>query len=93
MAGRRRNVAAFERTVATLRSVGRIEPQDAALVAVGRTLAEIMDAAQEPVTQVAWAYLGVIRQLRGEVTAATGDDDLGAFLAVLQGQMGDASQP
>jgi hypothetical protein len=90
---RRRNSAAFERTVATLRAVGRIEPQDAALVALGRTLAEIIDAAEEPVTQTAYAYGQVLRQLRGEVTPATGADDLAAFLAVLSAQVGDASQP
>jgi len=92
MAGKRRNQAAFDRTVATLRSVGRIEPQDAAQVALGRTLAEIIDAAQEPVTQTAYAYLQVIRSLKGEVTAATDDSDLQAFLEVLRGQMGDAPQ-
>jgi hypothetical protein len=92
MGARRRNQAAFDRTVATLRSVGRIERQDAALVALGRTLAEIIDAAEEPVTQTAYAYAQVIRQLRGEVTSATSDDDLAAFLAVLQRQMGDAAE-
>ena len=89
---RTRNQAAFARTVATLRAVGRIEPQDAALVALGRTLAEIIDAAQEPVTQTAYAYAQVIRALRGEVTPAPGDDDLAAFLAVLQRQVGDAAE-
>jgi hypothetical protein len=83
---------AFDRTVTTLRAVGRIEPQDAALVALGRTLAEIIDAAEEPVTQTAYAYAQVIRQLRGEVTPAGGDEDLSAFLEVLRGQMGDAPQ-
>jgi hypothetical protein len=92
MVRRRRNQAAFDRTVATLRSVGRIEPQDAALVALGRTLAEIVDAAEEPVTQTAYAYAQVIRQLRGEVTPAAGDDDLAAFLAILQAQVGDAQE-
>ena len=92
MTGRRRNQAAFDRMVTTLRAVGRVEPQDAAMVALGRTLAEIIDAAEEPVTQTAWAYLGVIRALRGEVTPATDDEDLAAFLEVLRGQMGDAPQ-
>jgi hypothetical protein len=78
--------------VSTLKSVGRIEPQDAALVALGRTLAEIIDASEEPVTQTAWAYLQVLRVLRGEVSPATGDDDLSAFLAVLSAQVGDAPQ-
>jgi hypothetical protein len=92
MAQRRRNTAAFERTVATLKRVGRIEPQDAALVALGRTLAEIIDAHEEPVTQTAYAYAGVLRQLRGEVIPATSDDDLSAFLKVLSAQVGDASK-
>jgi hypothetical protein len=93
MAARRRNSAAFERTVATLRSVGRIEPQDAALVALGRTLAEIIDAAEEPVTQTAYAYGQVLRQLRGEVTPVSDGDDLAAFLTVLSAQVGDATKP
>jgi phytoene/squalene synthetase len=72
--------------------VGRIEPQDAALVALGRTLAEIIDGAEEPVTQTAYAYQQVLRQLRGEVSSATSDDDLAAWLAVLSAQMGDAPE-
>ncbi|HEY2301931.1 MAG TPA: hypothetical protein VGH66_08555 [Acidimicrobiales bacterium] len=79
--------------MATLRAVGRIEPQDAALVALGRTLAEIIDAAEEPVTQVGYAYLQVLRGLRGEVTPAQDGDDLAAFLAVLSAQVGDATKP
>jgi hypothetical protein len=90
MTPRRRNTAAFERTVASLKAVGRIEPQDAALVALGRTLAEIIDAHEEPVTQTGYAYLQVLRGLRGEVTSAATDDDLSAWLAVLSTQMGDA---
>jgi hypothetical protein len=92
MARRTRNVAAYERTLAALRAGGRLEAVDAATVAVGRTMAELMDAAGEPVVQTAWVYLAVIKQLRGEVTPATGDDDLAAFLAVLQSQVGDAPQ-
>jgi hypothetical protein len=72
--------------------VGRIEPQDAALVALGRTLAEILDAREEPVTQTSYAYLQVVRALLGEVSPATSDDDLAAFLAVLSTQMGDAPE-
>jgi len=93
MAQRRRNQAAFERTVRTLRSVGRIEPQDDAYVAAGRTLAEILDARQEPVTQTMFAYLRLLDRLRGEVTPASDDEDLAAFLEVLRTQVGDASQP
>jgi hypothetical protein len=93
MAARHRNKAAFEQTVRTLRQVGRIEPQDVALVALGRTLAEIIDAAEEPVTQTAYAYAQVLRQLRGEVTPASDGDDLAAFLAILSAQVGDAEEP
>jgi hypothetical protein len=92
MAAKRRNRLGFEQTVRTLRQVGRIEPQDAGMVALGRTLAEMIDAAEEPVTQAAWAYLQVLRVLRGEVTPATSDEDLSAWLKVLSAQVGDASQ-
>jgi hypothetical protein len=93
MAGRRRNRAGFEQTVKTLRLVGRIEPQDAALVALGRTLAEIIDLSDEPVTQSAYAYRLVVRDLLGAVNPATDDGDLAAILAVLSAQMGDAPNP
>jgi hypothetical protein len=92
MTGRGRNSAALERTLAALRNVGRIEPADAAVVAMARTLAAIIDAHDEPVTQVAYAYLSVLRQLRPEVVTETRDDDLAAFLTVLQAQMGDAKE-
>jgi hypothetical protein len=92
MSGRGRNAAAFERTVAALRNVGRIEPADAALVAVGRTLAAKLDNPDETVTQIAYGYLSVLRQLRPEVVTETRDDDLSAFLAVLSTQMGDATE-
>jgi hypothetical protein len=78
--------------LAALRNVGRIEPADAALVAMARTLAAIIDAHEEPVTQVAYAYLSTLRQLRPEVVTETRDDDLAAFLTVLQAQMGDAKE-
>jgi hypothetical protein len=93
MTARRRNRTAFERTIAALRNVGRIEEPDAALVALGRTLAEIIDAAEEPITQTAYAYNQVLRQLRGEVSRAGDDGDLAAWLAVLSSKMGDASEP
>jgi hypothetical protein len=92
MVRRSRNVAAYERTVGALRKLGRLEPVDAAVVAMGRTLAELMDAAEEPTTQTAWAYLAVLKQLRGEVALATSDDDLAALLAVLSAQVGDAPE-
>ena len=92
MVGKQRNQQAFERTLRTLRSVGRIEPQDAALVACGRTLAALMDEPGRDAINTAWAYLKVLGALRGEVPTDTHDDDLSAFLAVLQGQVGDAPE-
>jgi hypothetical protein len=85
-------MAALERTLAALRNVGRIEPADAALVALARTLARIIDAHEEPVTQIGYAYLSVLRQLRPEVVTETRDDDLAAFLAILQTSVGDAQE-
>jgi uncharacterized protein (UPF0276 family) len=72
--------------------LGRIEPADAAMVAMARTLAAIIDAHDEPVTQVAYAYLSCLRQLRPEVVTETRDDDLAAFLTVLQAEVGDAKE-
>ena len=77
--------------MAALKSTGRLEGVDAALVALGRTLAEIIDAAEEPVVQTAWAYKSVVRELRG--VAAVGDDDeLGQLIAALRTPLGDAPE-
>jgi hypothetical protein len=90
--GRRtRNAAAFERTVAALRSGGRLEPVDAALVAAGRNLAALLDDHDEPVVPVTWAYLNVLRELRG-VVGASSDDDLGQLIAALSAPLGDAPE-
>ena len=43
-------------------------------------------------TQIGYAYLSVLRQLRPEVVTETRDDDLAAFLTILQTQMGDAQE-
>jgi len=71
MSGRGRNAAAFERTVAALRNVGRIEPADAALVAVGRTLAAKLDN-PEVVTETRdddlSAFLAVLSTQMGDAT-------------------------
>jgi hypothetical protein len=90
MAGRSRNVAAFERTLAALRTGGRVEPVDAATIALGRTLAALMDDSDEPVVPVAWAYLKVLRELRG--AAADDGDDWGQLLAALSAPLGDAPE-
>jgi hypothetical protein len=91
MARRSRNAAAFERTVTALRNGGRLEAVDAALVAAGRTMAQIMDAAEEPVVPVTWAYLSILRELRGVVTPDA-DEGLGQLIAALSAPMGDAPE-
>jgi hypothetical protein len=88
--GRGRNGAAFEHTLTALRAGGRLEAVDAALVAVGRSLAAEMDDPDANSSQTAWAYLAVIKSLRG-----VGDDTaagLADLVAALQGPMGDAEE-
>lgn len=82
-----RNRAAFERTVRALKAGGRLEDVDAALVATGRTLAALLDDHDEPVVPVTWAYLNVLRDLRGVVGGD--NDDFGALVAELSGTVGD----
>jgi hypothetical protein len=83
-------VAAFERTVRALKAGGKLEAVDAALVAGGRTLAALLDDHDEPVVPVMWAYLKVLRELRGVVDG--NDDDLGQLIAALQSPLGDAPE-
>jgi hypothetical protein len=86
----RRNQAAFERTVRALRATGRLEDVDAALVAAGRTLAALMDDRDEPTVQCAYAYLSVLRQLRGGTVGS--DDAIGDLLASMRTPLGDAPE-
>jgi hypothetical protein len=76
--------------VAALRAGGRLEPVDAALLAVGRTLAADMDDPDGTTTQTAWAYLAVLKTLRG--AAVDADDGLAELVAALSGPMGDAPE-
>jgi hypothetical protein len=92
MVARRRNVTAFERTLAALRAGGRLEEVDAALVAAGRTLAALMDDPHEPTTQASWAYLAVLRELKGS-PATDGDNALTEIIAALAAGPGDAPTP
>ena len=87
---RSRNVAAFERTVRALKAGGQLEPVDAALVATGRTLAALLDDHDEPVVPVTWAYLNVLRDLRG--VSGGDNDDFGALVAALSASVGDAPE-
>jgi hypothetical protein len=91
MARRTRNVAAFERTLAALKSTGRLEEVDAALVGLGRTLAALLDDPDEPVVQTAWAYKSVVRELRGAPTVGD-EDELGQLIAALRTPVGDAPE-
>jgi hypothetical protein len=73
-------------TITALRSGGRLEPADAALIAMARTLADAMDDERADVdgsgftvATIAGRLLPVVDQLRGEQAAAF--DGLDAFLA------------
>jgi hypothetical protein len=88
---RTRNIRAFEHTLAALRTGGRLEAVDTALVAVGRTLAALMDDADEPVVSTAWAYLAVLKQLRG--VSVDADDGLAELISGMRASMGDAPEP
>jgi P27 family predicted phage terminase small subunit len=90
-----RNQVATERTLKSLRAVGRIDPIDAAAVALARTLAEALDRV-DPETypaqmaNLARAQLAALRLLRG----SSDDDNDGAalsdFIAAMSTEMGDA---
>ena len=94
---KRRNQAAIERTLKSLGAVGRLEPVDAATVALTRTLAEALDRV-DPETYpaqmatLARVQLAALRMLRGKVE----DDDDGAalsdFIAAMSSPMGDAPE-
>jgi hypothetical protein len=91
-----RNAAAIERTVAALRSGGRIEEVDAATVALARHLAAALDAVDPveypaQVASLARAQLGTLRILRGAAVDAD-DDGLADLVAALSGPMGDAPE-
>jgi P27 family predicted phage terminase small subunit len=92
---KRRNQAAIERTLTSLKKHGRIEPVDDATVALTRTLAEALDRV-DPETypaqmaNLARAQLAALRLLRG-----TADDDndnaaLSSFISAMSTEMGDA---
>ena len=97
MAPRRsRNAAAVERTVAALRSGGRLEAADDATVALARTLAAALDLV-DPVdgpaqmASLARAHLAALKLLRG-VTDTDADDGLADLVAAMHGPMGDAPE-
>jgi hypothetical protein len=92
MARRGRNHAAFERTLAALRTGGRLEPIDAALVAVGRTLATELDDPDSVSSQTAWAYLAVLKTLRGSADDTDDTVGLADLVAALSAPLGDAPE-
>jgi hypothetical protein len=77
-----------DQTIAALRSTGRLEAVDAALVAMARTLADAMDderadgdGSSYTVAAVAGRLFPIVEELRGERTA--GLDELDDFLATM----------
>jgi hypothetical protein len=95
MPAKGRNTAAIERTVAALRSGGRIEEVDAATVALARHLAAALDAVDPlefpaQAASLARVQLSTLRTLRG--TGADDDDGLADLVAALSGPMGDAQE-
>jgi len=97
--GRTRRVRrGVEATVSALRAGGRLEPVDAALVALARTLADAVDDERADVDGSGYtvATLGgrlvpVLEILRGE--RVVGFDDLDALLAGMRLDEGDEARP
>jgi P27 family predicted phage terminase small subunit len=93
---KRRNQAATERTLKSLSEGGRLEPIDAAAVALTRTLAEALDRV-DPETYpaqmatLARVQLAALRMLRGK---SDDDDDSAALsdpISAMSTEMGDAT--
>jgi transposase len=98
----RRNRAAIERTITALRRGGRLEPVDAAGIALARHLAAALDVVDPEhytaqLASLARVHLATLRQLRGMDDRNEGDPDLGELLSYLAAPMpaevGDTAQP
>ena len=91
---RYRNQAATERTITSLRQLGRLEPVDEATLALVRTVALALDRIDPeeqpaPMASLARVQLAALKLLRGQ----TDDTDaLAAVLAGLSAEMGDAPE-
>lgn len=84
LASSRRNATAMEVTIAALRRAGRLEPVDAALVAVARTTARALDAADTSYVAaiVVRAHLEALARLLDR--ELSGPDPIDAFIASLR---------
>ena len=93
---RTRNARAVEVTIAALRTGGRLEPVDAATVALVRTLAHDLDevdpgGSPAQLATLARAQLAALKLLRG-VNDTDDGDDFAEFIAAMRGEMGDAPE-
>jgi P27 family predicted phage terminase small subunit len=92
-----RNQVATERTLKSLKAVGRIDPIDAATVALTRTLAEALDRV-DPETypaqmaNLARAQLAALRLLRGTIDDDNDGASLSDFITAMSTEMGDATE-
>jgi len=91
---RYRNQAATERTIASLRQLGHLEPVDEATVALVRTVARALDTldpmtSPAPMASLARVHLAALKMLRGQTED---NDNLAAVLAGLSAEMGDAPE-
>ena len=90
MAGRNRK--AVDATIAALRSLGRLEPVDDALIVAARSLADAVDA--EPGHASLWReYRSALSDLRGAGGSDETDDEFESVLAALRPQVGDGAEP
>jgi P27 family predicted phage terminase small subunit len=92
--GRYRNQSAAERTIAALRSGGRIEPVDEATLALVRTVAQGLDCADPEgdapaLASLARVQLAALKMLRGQPDDA---DSLANLLTSLSATLGDAEE-
>jgi hypothetical protein len=86
-----RNRKAVDATIATLRSLGRLEAVDEALVTAAQTLADAVDA--EPGHASLWReYRSALNDLRG-VGGSDDDDEFSKVLAALRPEVGDVEEP
>jgi hypothetical protein len=92
--GRYRNQAATEKTIASLRQLGHIEPVDEATLALVRTVALALDrldpeVSPAPMASLARVQLSALKMLRGQDSDS---DTLAAVLAGLSAEVGDAPE-
>lgn len=90
-----RNQRGAEATIAALRTTGRLEPVDEALLALVRTIATALDRIEPDESPAALASLARVQVSAITVLRGRNDDDtdaLAALLASLSAEMGDAEE-